>query len=163
MKTYNKYLAISKQIILLILTIFASIHSHKYIHSIFSIIELLIVYNIINHIVRINKILTYIMNIIIDFIFILQQLILYYTGGYITTYILYNISSFKALGNILYTYIILIIIALIISFIPSLLITKFSKRRLFLSVLLFFLLLIVYKSYNIFPLYIFVEGKFLYN
>jgi len=154
-KKYN-FLAILKIVLLLSITLFVCVIAGKTENILFSFVELYVLTVILNYISVINKKFSYIINIVLSFLFCLQQYFLFRTGNYIDVTIIENIGSFMSLG---YKYIFynlaVIILFVIIAFLPNLNLSYYRKQSLFLCIfLVVFSLTVSYKNKIVYSPYI---------
>lgn len=94
----------------------STVHSFKYLISGF--IELLLIFMISNSLIKIRKIIGYLVNVLLLFFYNIQILSLYFANSFITKVMLDNIIFLNDLQGKFYKYLMLIILIMILTFIP---------------------------------------------
>jgi phosphoglycerol transferase MdoB-like AlkP superfamily enzyme len=120
---YNNH-AMMKFILIVFLVFIVGIHAQDPATILFSAIELFLLFYFSNIVAKSNKKLSYAVNSLLCFVFLLQLAFLYYTDDYVSLIILDNINVYNALGTGIATYFISFLILLTISFLPF----KFSLK-----------------------------------
>ncbi|MFS1663864.1 LTA synthase family protein [Streptococcus sp. zg-JUN1979] len=115
-KKYGYILTLVKYSFALFITLLACTVNNSYIFI--SIIELLIVALVSNYAFRISFLFANILNSILFFLYIVEQLLMFFGGTYLTLVMLSNVESIGALSGKIPFYLLFIIPTILVLFIP---------------------------------------------
>ncbi|MDR0921029.1 MAG: LTA synthase family protein [Lactobacillales bacterium] len=113
----------SKIIVVLLISTIAGGLSPDPISILYSMIEITAVWIFSASLYKKNRVIGYLVNSVLLFVIMMQQAVLYFSGEYVTTIMLMNIESFKALGAKLPIYLFAVFVVIVISLLPM----KFSQ------------------------------------
>lgn len=142
---FYKMLTCIKYILLLLTAVIAAMHSGELRIIPVSALEIIFVIYISNILLKKYKKTGYVVNVILSFVFLLQQGVLYFSGEYISQMMVDNLSMIGNLGSMLTWYIISAIVLLIISLIPCKHFSvSFLKGKVMIAVLAVYVCLVLF-------------------